>query len=63
MPCLGGKGVERGVFWLKLTEFDIILEEAILRPPHLRHFLGEVSVDEGWELALTLFARPARLGW
>lgn len=34
----------------------------MLRPPHLGHFLGEVSVEEGWELVVMLL-RPLRLGW
>ena len=60
MPCFGGYGVERGVFWLKLRELDIILEVAILRPPHLGHFFGDVSVDE--EPAVMLLERPLRRG-
>ena len=34
--------------WLgKDTELDIMLDVAILLPPHFGHLRGEVSVDEG----------------
>jgi len=46
----------------KETELDIMLEVAMLRPPHLGHLRGEVSVDEGWETEVLLL-RPLRRGW
>lgn len=42
-------------------ELDIMLEVAMLRPPHLGHFRGDVSVEEGWETEV-LFLRPLRRG-
>ena len=32
------------------------------RPPHLGHFRGEVSVEEGCEME-RLLLRPERRGW
>ncbi len=53
----------RDRFWLKLTEPDIMLDVAMLWPPHLGHLRGETSVDEGCELVVTLLLRPLRRGW
>ncbi len=43
----GESGADVGAMWPKLRELDIMLEVAILRPPHLGHLRGEVSVEEG----------------
>ena len=59
---LGEYGVVRTGFWLKLTELDIMLEVAMLWPPHLGHLRGETSVEDGWELVVTLLLRPLRRG-
>lgn len=55
--------MDAGASGPKPTELDIMLEVAMLRPPHLGHLRGEVSVEDGWEpLIILLPLRPVRRG-